>query len=171
MRFPGWPRARVAAGCWAFIGAVGGAGATTLAVEAAHALAARTRTPASICLIDLNLADGAAAAILGVTPGLAHDAPADLARAVSVGPKLDLLAWPRHPDAFALGAAQDAAALLAAAQARYDMVLVDLPRRREPFTLPVLAACDEVLVISELTTPALRAARAFAEELEDALPG
>jgi pilus assembly protein CpaE len=172
MRLPGWPRApRLGGGCWAFVGAVGGAGATTLAIEAAHALAARTRKLASIAIVDLNLADGSAAAILGVAPGLTHDAAPDLAGATAVGPKIDLLAWPRHPDAFALGAATAAPALLAAARERYDMVLVDLPRRREAFTLPVLSGCDEVVVVSELTTPALRAARAFSEELESALPG
>ena len=55
--------------CWSVMGAVGGAGSTTLAVELATLLADRSG-PGQTCLVDLNLADGAAAAYLGGTPNL-----------------------------------------------------------------------------------------------------
>lgn len=173
MRFPVWPgRAPgpCASASWAFVGAVGGAGATTLAIEAAHALAGRTRKDRSICLIDLNPADGAMAAYLGVAPQLKAEAPA-IGDAVAVTGKIDLLAWPRDPEGFTRLGAEAALGLLDAAQAAYDLVLIDLPRHRHPWTLPALAACDEVLVISELTTPALRAARDLAQDLEIAVSG
>jgi len=48
-------------------------------------------------------------------------------------------------------------------------VILDLPRHRRPWTLDALAGCDEVLVISELTVPALLAARAYSDEIEDGL--
>src|SRR5205814_10717195 len=54
--------------CWAVVGAVGGAGATTVAIEIANALSTRTRRERGVCLIDLNLADGASAAYLGANP-------------------------------------------------------------------------------------------------------
>ncbi|HEX2561504.1 hypothetical protein, partial [Phenylobacterium sp.] len=56
--------------CWAITGAVGGSGATTVAIEVAYALSQRSRKERSVCLVDLNLADGAAAAYLGATPAL-----------------------------------------------------------------------------------------------------
>src|SRR5205085_3586090 len=40
---------------------------------------------------------------------------------------------------------------------------------RRPWTLEALAGCDEVIVISELTVPALLAARAYADEIETAM--
>jgi pilus assembly protein CpaE len=46
-------------------------------------------------------------------------------------------------------------------------VILDVPRHRRAWTLEVLAGCDEVLVISELTVPALLAARAQSDEIED----
>jgi pilus assembly protein CpaE len=50
-------------------------------------------------------------------------------------------------------------------------VILDMPRRRSAWTLEALAGSDEVLVISELTVPALIAARSLAEEIETALGG
>src|SRR5262249_15579515 len=91
--------------CWAITSAVGGAGARTLAVEVASALAARAQTDKSVCLIDLNLADGAAAAYLGVQPamrlaefnGRSERIDSDVLQALttSVSKQLDLLAAPR----------------------------------------------------------------------------
>jgi len=50
-------------------------------------------------------------------------------------------------------------------------VVVDMPRHRQPWSLDVLAGSDEVIVVSELTVPALLAARALAGEIDDALAG
>src|SRR5262249_11095142 len=56
--------------CWTVVGSVGGCGATTIAVELASALAGRTGKDRRVALVDLNLADGAAAAYLGATPAM-----------------------------------------------------------------------------------------------------
>jgi pilus assembly protein CpaE len=56
--------------CWAISGAVGGSGATTITIEIAHALATASGKDRSVCLVDLNLADGACAAYLGAQPTL-----------------------------------------------------------------------------------------------------
>jgi pilus assembly protein CpaE len=53
---------RTGSRCWSVLGAVGGAGATTLAIEVAALAASRGQ---KTCIVDLNLADGAAAAYLG----------------------------------------------------------------------------------------------------------
>jgi len=163
--------------CWAVSGAVGGSGATTIAVEIATALAARDE--GRVCLIDLNLVDGAAAAYLGSTGAmrLADFATAAeridqamlAALATPVTDRLDLLAHPRDPQAFETAGREAVLRVLEVACETYDQVILDMPRHRRAWTLEALAGCDEVLVISELTVPALLAARAFSDEIEDAL--
>jgi pilus assembly protein CpaE len=167
--------------CWAITGAVGGAGATTIAVEVATALAARSRKDKSVCLIDLNLADGAAPAYLGAQPamrlgdfaGAAEriDAAVLQAFVTPVSKKLDLLASPRDPDAFDHVGREAVLRMLEVACESYEWVVLDMPRHRRAWTLEALAGSDEVLVISELTVPALIAARSLAEEIESALGG
>ncbi|MGZ8369936.1 MAG: AAA family ATPase [Caulobacteraceae bacterium] len=161
--------------CWAITGAVGGAGATTLAVETAAVLAVR-KPPGRVALVDLNLADGAAAAYLGASANMALaeasltperiDAALLSAFAVEAAPYLDLFAAPRSPTAFAATGAEGVCRLLEAACQAYEYVIVDLPRVRQPWTVEVLNGADEVVVISELTVPALLAARSLASEID-----
>jgi pilus assembly protein CpaE len=170
------PRSR----CWTIMGAVGGAGATTVAIETACALARRSRKDRSVCLVDLNLADGAAAAYLGAAPamGLASFGPAAermdaallAAFTTPIGKGLDLLACPRNPLGFDEISREAVLRILEIACEAYDFVVVDMPRHRRDWTLEVLAGSDEVLIVSELTVPALLAARALCDEIEQALP-
>src|SRR5262249_6745659 len=48
----------------------------------------------------------------------------------------------------------------------YEWVVLDMPRHRRSWTLEALGGCDEILVISELTVPALLAARSLADEID-----
>ncbi|WP_374471808.1 CpaE family protein [Phenylobacterium sp.] len=165
--------------CWAITGAVGGAGATTLAVEVATTLAARAGKEKSVCLIDLNLADGAAAAYLGAQPALRLagmgasaeriDAAMLQAFVTPVSKQLDLLAGLREPGAFDAIGREAVLRMLEVACECYEWVILDIPRHRRPWTLEALSGCDEVLVVSELTVPALLAARSLADEIEEAL--
>jgi pilus assembly protein CpaE len=167
--------------CWSVVGAVGGAGATTLAVEIASVLAAKSSRERGVCLVDLNLADGAAAAYLGAAAAMSvaqlgpvaerMDGALLAAFATPAFKGLDILACPRDPLAFDQISREAVLRILEIACEAYDHVIVDMPRHRRSWTLDVLAGSDEVLVVSELTVPALLAARAFCEELERALPG
>lgn len=167
--------------CWGVSGAVGGAGATTVAIEIAHVLAQRAVRDRSVCLVDLNLADGAAAAYLGAKPttrladfGEAAeriDAAMLQAFVTPVSRGLDLMAGIRDPAAFEIVGREAILKMLEVACEAYEHVILDLPRHRRPWTLEALAGCDEVLVVSELTVPALLAARAYADEIETALDG
>ncbi len=165
--------------CWGVSGAVGGSGATTIAIEIAHALAARSGKDRAVCFVDLNLADGAAAAYLGAQPTARL---ADLGQAADridaamlnafitpVSKGLDLIAGVRDPTAFDAVSREAVLRMLEVACECYDWVILDLPRHRRSWTLEALAGCDEVLVISELTVPALLAARSYSDEIEDAL--
>ncbi len=165
--------------CWAVSGAVGGSGATTIAIEIAHGLAQRADKDRAVCLIDLNLADGAAAAYLGCAPttrlsdyGQAAermDGAMLQAFVTPVARGLDLIAGVRDPTAFDAVSRETVLRLLEVACEVYDYVILDVPRHRRPWTLEALSGCDEVLVISELTVPALLAARAFSDEVEAGL--
>ncbi len=166
--------------CWTIMGAVGGSGATTLAIETACALAQRLPGPRRVCLIDLNLADGAAAAYLGAPANMllsrasqAADRidPQLLDAFVSGAPGgVDLLASARDPNAYDTTSADAVLRLLEVACQVYDAVVVDAPRHRRSWTLDVLSGSDELLVVSELTVPALLAARSLAAEIENDLP-
>jgi pilus assembly protein CpaE len=162
--------------CWAVTGAVGGAGATTIAIEIATALCARQNKDKSVCLIDLNLADGVAAAYLGATPSMRLadigagieriDAAMLQAFITPVTKQLDLLAAMRDPTAFDAAPREAVLKVLDIACESYDWVVLDMPRHRRSWTLEALAGSDEVLVVSELTVPALIAARSLSDEIE-----
>jgi pilus assembly protein CpaE len=165
--------------CWAVTGAVGGSGATTIAIEIATQLSARSGKDKSVCLIDLNLADGSAAAYLGASPAMrlgdlgrsAEKLDRDMLQAfvTPVTKQLDLLAAPRDPQAFDTIPPGAILRLLDVACDNYSWVVVDMPRHRRAWTVQTLSGCDEVLVISELTVPALLAARALSDEIERAI--
>lgn len=166
--------------CWTVMGAVGGCGATTLAAEIAASLAQGRSGGKRVCLVDLNLADGATSAYLGTAANmsLSHTASADRIDASVLEAFLshaddgfDVLAAPRHPDAFSTVGAGVVTRVLDVACQAYDWVVVDLPRHRQPWTLDVIAGSDELFLISELTVPALLAARAQASEIEAHIPG
>jgi len=167
--------------CWTVMGAVGGAGATTIAIEIACALAQRARRDKRVALVDLNLADGAACAYLGATSNMllsrASAAPEridaallDVFSAPAPG-GFDLLASARDPHAFEQTSAEAVIRLLDVACQVYDYVIVDAPRHRHSWSLDVLSGSDEVLIVSELTVPALLAARSLAAEIEDEVAG
>ena len=162
--------------CWAVTGAVGGSGATTIAIEIATQLCARSGKDKSVCLIDLNLADGSAAAYLGSSPAMRLG---DLGRAADkldvsmlqafvtpVTKQLDLLAATRDPLAFDSIPAEAILRMLEIACDTYSWVVIDMPRHRRAWTVQALSGCDEILVTSELTVPALLAARSLSDEIE-----
>lgn len=162
--------------CWAVTGAVGGAGATTLAIEIANQLCTQQETDKSVCLIDLNLADGSTAAYLGSTPAMRLSDLTAVAEKLDVAMleafvtpvsgQLHLLAAPRDPNAFDTVPREAILRLLEVACESYAWVILDMPRHRKSWTLEALGGCDEVLVVSELTVPALLAARALSDEIE-----
>jgi pilus assembly protein CpaE len=162
--------------CWAVTGAVGGSGATTIAIEIATQLCARSGKDKSVCLIDLNLADGSAAAYLGSSPAMRLG---DLGRAADkldvamlqafvtpVTKQLDLLAATRDPLAFDTIPPEAILRMLEIACDTYSWVVIDMPRHRRAWTVQALSGCDEILVTSELTVPALLAARSLSDEIE-----
>ena len=120
----------------AFIGAKGGVGNTTLAINVAAVLAAGRR--ANVLMVDLHITGhGDAALFLGVEPRFSivdalenvHRLDGTFMRSLVTTSKsgVDVLASPalpsvRHPDG------KDIRALLERLQAQYDYVILDMPR-------------------------------------------
>lgn len=169
------PDQRATSLCWAFRGAVGGAGVSTIAIESAFALA-RLLGPGKVCLVDLNLADGMTASFLEAVPKL------DL-KALSAAPeRLDsrlLAAWcwqhddgisiiasPRNPDADLLATEAAILQLLEVTCSAFQVVIVDMPRHMMPWTKAVLAAADQSVIVSELTVPSLHAAADMCRDVD-----
>ncbi len=165
--------------CWAFRGAVGGAGVSTLVIESAFALA-RIVGPGKVCLVDLNLADGMSASLLEAVPKL------DL-QALSAAPeRLDarlLAAWcwqhedgvaiiasPRNQDADALASEAAILRLLDVTCAAFPYVILDMPRHMMPWTKAVMTAVDQAVIVSQLTVPSLHAAADMCRDVDALRP-
>lgn len=161
--------------CWVVTGAVGGAGATTLAIELACATAARDPEN-TVCLVDLNLADGMVAAYLEGSPKLdlisLSDAPDRLdptllsAYCWEHEAGVTLVSAPRNADIHEIAGADLVLRLLDTVCAVYSHVIVDMPRSRQAWSKPILAGVDEVMVVSEFTVPSLHAAADMTREVD-----
>lgn len=159
----------------AFVSAVGGAGATTIAIETACILA-RQRQGSRVCLIDLNIGDGMIASYLDARAQL------DIAQLSAEPERLDetllgafttrhkdgvsLICAPRDPEAWMRVNPDTLLAMLDIACASHDHVMLDLPRWRLPWSGPILAGADEVFAVSELTVPSLHAAAELARDID-----
>ncbi|MGO8918099.1 MAG: CpaE family protein [Stellaceae bacterium] len=149
---------------FAFVGARGGVGTTTLAVSTAWLLANEFKLRTA--LIDLDLHFGNLALSLDLEPGrglreaLENPERTDsmlLASAmVTQGEKLPILATEEPLEeqlAFDGGAV---APLLSALSQDYDCLVVDLPRTLDAMGRQVIALADAAIVVTDLSLSALR---------------
>ena len=149
---------------FAFVGARGGVGTTTLAVSTAWLLAHEIKLRTA--LIDLDLHFGNLALSLDLEPGrglreaLENPERTDsmlLASAmVTEGEKLPILATEEPLEeqlAFDGGAV---APLLAALSQDYDCLVVDLPRSLDAMARQVISLADSTIVVTDLSLSALR---------------
>ncbi len=149
---------------FAFIGARGGVGATTLAVSTAWLLAHEFRLRTA--LIDLDLHFGNLALSLDLEPGrglreaLENPDRTDsmlLASAmVTEGEKLPILATEESLEEQLLFDGGAVAPLLAALSQDYDCLVVDLPRSLDAMARQVIALADATVVVTDLSLSALR---------------
>ena len=164
-----------AAKVFAFYPAMGGVGTTTLAAASAFIFARGKRKTDSACLIDLDLQSGTLAEYLDLPANLQFD---DL---VSTPERLDShlleVLLSRHASGLALLAAPNSltgsngagpeliAQLLDLAAAKFDNLVIDLPRSWLPWTENVLRGSDNFFVVTDLSVLGLRKARGLADEL------
>lgn len=157
---------------FAFVGAKGGVGTTTVAVNVATTLGACCR-PASTLLMDMHRSGGDAAVFVGVEPKFTlADAVENAARldenflrtlVTRVGPGVDLLAAtdgvPTAPaDASALRA------VIASAAGIYRFVVLDVPRA-DAAALDALDAATAIVIVANQELATVRSAHRLAGRL------
>lgn len=149
----------------AVVSCKGGSGATFVAANLAHLLAAGGRR--RVALIDMNLQFGDAALFLSSQTPPSH--VADVARNIArldaellrsamseVGPGLWVLAAPDDPAQATDVTPLQVRAILQQAQESFDYVVVDVGRSLTSLSLQVLDLADQVLAVLQLTLPFIR---------------
>jgi len=164
--------------CWAFMGAVGGAGTTTLAVQMAYELAKQQSTThkkfrhisePKVCLIDLDFEAGSCMHHLDVEPGLStEDLTGDISRIDTTlvdslmsrhNSGISVLAAPNSLGANARVKPEVVLALLDAACEMFPYVILDIPQHWQSWSRAAIGGSDFVGLVSDLTIPALHMAR------------
>ena len=158
-----------------FSRATGGAGATTLAVNVAHALA-RSQRQAKVCLIDLDLQFGAVALQLDLVPtaGLfdiaqarqSFDPSLFLSSLVEHRSGLRVLPSPSAPISIEALRPAVVNALLELARVEFDYVIVDLPCALTNWTETVLSHSDLMYLVAQPTLPAVWQLRRLLDAIE-----
>ena len=153
----------------AFLGATGGCGTTTLAVQTGIAWAATQR----VCLLDLDLQFGNAALYLdlGTQLGLGDVLDAgnrldvDLLRNIAQthGSGLSIVAAPADIMPLDTLSPEMVDKIVALAAQAYDVVIVDLPCAWTTWTMRVVEIADATMMIAGLTVPGIYQARRQAE--------
>jgi pilus assembly protein CpaE len=154
----------------AILGSSGGIGATTIATQTALALSqTAAKRQQRVALLDLDFQNGSCALALDLDPGATIEAVLQSPDRLD-GAFLES-SMVRHPGGLELlGAARDGVAfesmtpeiaenILRCAAHDRNYVLVELPATECRWTQAVLAASDLVILVTQLTVPALRQAR------------
>lgn len=164
-----------------FLPAVGGAGVTTLAVQAAMLLlnSGGPRSKSSTCLVDLDFQHGAVADYLDLEPRL------NLAEIEPRPDRLDrqllevMLSY--HASGLAVVAAPNRPAemrtfdpdmvtrLLDLVSTNFDHVVFDMPRTWFSWTDSVLLGSNKLFIVSEATVPGLRHAKQLVAAIKERL--
>jgi pilus assembly protein CpaE len=167
-----------AANCVTFMGAMGGVGATSLAVNTAVLVSERNlKGKSTTCLVDLDFTSGMCAEYLDLTPALHLDEiiphPERLddhllgVMLSQYSPTLSLLSTRAKLGQFRDLDPAVVARLLDLVASRFANVIIDLPRAWQPWTETVLMGSTQFYVVTELTVPGLRAARRFVSEMAE----
>ncbi len=159
--------------CWTFVSSVGGAGATLLACETAYQLAQLKSKP-RVVLFDLNFVDGSCATYLNcesnLQPSIFQKNPFNiddvfLKTMTTHHPfGFDLLAMPRWSQMDTPPSRDVILQCLNIACETYDFVIVDTPRWPTEWSGDMFLGSDEVILVTELSVPALNASRQWVEQ-------
>ena len=162
--------------CMTFLGARGGVGTTSIAVQAALLTAERSKsTTPTTCVVDLDLTGGACAEYLDIRPAWALDEI--IANPARLDPhmlelmtstyknKLDVLSAQRKfGEAFTFAPDVITRTLDIVSQSHQTLV-VDLPRHVENWTDAVILGSSDIYVITDFSVPGLKAARRMVNDL------
>jgi len=163
-----------------FLPAVGGAGVTTLAVQAAMLLLnSGQRGKAATCLVDLDFQHGACADYLDIEPrlnlGEIEPRPERLDRQLLEvmlshhASGLAVVAAPNRPAEMRSFDPDVVTRLLDLVSSHFDFVVFDMPRTWFSWTDSVLLGSNRLFVVSETTVPSLRQARQLVDAIRERL--
>lgn len=154
------------------IGSTGGAGATTVACNLAVEIAAQTH--AQTAIMDLDIEFGGVARAFDVQPAFtiaeltsagAVDAVLLEKAAMKMPSGVHIFARPvRIEDGYGVDA-NSVRTVIRQAACTYPFLLLDLPRRLDPITGSAIEMCDRLLIVAQLTVPAIDNARRLIETL------
>lgn len=153
-----------------FIGATGGAGATTLALSAADYLASKSaERAASTCLVDLDFQRANCSAYLNIynefdiegvvtNPDRLDVELMDLIK-LTRKPGFTLYSFERPSLPYEANGQDFVFKLLDLAAYRFEDVIIDLPNVETPWLNSVLSTSDEIFIVFELNIASLRHAK------------
>ncbi len=181
------PPASDDAKCYAFMGANGGAGVTSLCIQMAFDIAKRTKKSTglgqhidpTVCLIDLDFETGSCASYLDIQPALAISdicGPAGRIDSSSLQALVSqhecgiaVLATPNALGANSLANPETVLALLDAASQIYSHIIIDIPRVWQPWIAAAISGADHFAVVGELNIASLHTARMRIANIEKVL--
>ncbi len=158
---------------YTFLPAAGGVGVTTLAIETAMLLMRRgQRGGASACLVDLDFQHGACADYLDLEPR-----PERLDRQLlevmlsQHASGLAVIAAPHRPAEMRSFDSDMVTRLLDMVSARFDHVVIDMPRTWFAWTDSVLLGSNRLFIVTEMTVPGVRHAKQLVAAIGERLKG
>ena len=161
---------------WAYMGAAGGVGVTSLAIQTAYELAEKHK---NVCLIDLDFERGTIAAYLDTTPSLciedlnAGEGRMDEALAATFvqnyGKNLSLVAPDGELGGNDLVRPDAVLTLLDVICQMYDYVVLDIPPMWRPWTQAAIGAADKFAIVTEMRVPSLHRTRKLSTLIAQAL--
>ncbi len=166
---------------YTFIPAVGGAGVTTLAIQTALMLlnSGSKRLRPTTCLVDLDFQHGACADYLDLEPRLdlkeIEPRPERLDRQLLEimlshhASGLEVIAAPNRPAEMRSFDPDMVTRLLDLVSSHFDYVVIDMPRTWFSWTDSVLLGTNNLFIVSEMTVPSIRQAKALVAAIRERL--
>ncbi len=161
--------------CYAFMGAKGGVGTTTIAVHAALALAAKSKSKQSTCLVDLDFLNSSCADFLDLQPQWAiGDLVGDPGRLDQH--MFDSLLVPHKSGISVLSAQRKFGETrefpeevitrpLDFALQKFSNLVIDMPRTADHWAENVIQGASDLFIVTEFTVPGLKASRRLVNQL------
>jgi pilus assembly protein CpaE len=165
---------------YTFIPAGGGAGVTTLAIQTALLLLnSGQRVRPTVCLVDLDFQHGACADYLDLEPRLdlkeIEPRPERLDRQLLEimlshhASGLEVIAAPNRPAEMRSFDPDMVTRLLDLVSSHFDYVVIDMPRTWFSWTDSVLLGSNRPFIVSEMTVPSIRQAKALVAAIRERL--
>ncbi|MCF6274745.1 MAG: AAA family ATPase [Robiginitomaculum sp.] len=166
---------------WAYLGVVGGAGVTSLAVQSAWELSTSEvdGEKARVLLVDLDFERGDCAAYLDMETSISiaelnetdgrmdENLAATFIRRVS--PSLSLLSAEAEIGGNDLLSTNALLSLLDSVSGLFDYIILDVPPMWRAWTQAVIGAADKFALVTEARVPALHLTRKIAEDIREAM--